>query len=1005
MDQETLTTMMTEQTEMSQEETTVITESTDTAETQESTAETTVTAEMPTDTSAEMTEITEMTAAGAADTLITEDTEEFVTVDPSAATGVTSVLPNLAETTSADVEQTTQPPVTLLPEETLEVTTTAATAVPAPVPQSQGLPQETVNNLIMMGIIVIVGIIAFFAITRMGGRTKKEKTAETAREIDKARIEKERGKQKKKKEKGRKTTSKVKLPKTVADTMPYKKVMPNDIWLLAENTYSKVYRTQDINYNLGDEEQQESILEQYCNFLNTLDETLDVQITVLNDMIDVKGHEKAILIPYTTNDVEAYRQEYNEMLRTNLSKGQNAIRKSIYITATVHAPDYESAVRRFNSLDLEFKNSFDMIGSTKLEPLTNQQRCEIVKNVFRGADETLEAFTENDFDRGVEKLYISPDYFEFKTDYFMFGSHWAKTVFIKEFPKTASDGILNELMAQNIRLIVTTNLLAYDSGDAKKLVQHQITAINTNMGERESKAAKAGNFSATIPVKYKNQIDSYTNLYNKLSEEDQKLFTTCTVIMIIANSYEEMVQHLEIVNSTLKRNGCTISEMKWQQEDGLCDVLPIGTQRRFQWDRAMPTESIGILMPYNVKEMQMGQAIYYGLNKLSNNMLTFDRTRDRKKGGVLINPAGFILGSPGAGKSFTTKREMTDAFMRYPDAQFIIIDPEREYAPIVSILGGESVKISTGSSSYINPFDFDFRFLDEEQNDDDDHIDIIADKCQLIISFISCMYNGRPLTPQETSFIDRCVRQTYEQSGVLLSLDKRDMPTLSDFYEIVRAQDDVDEKMQKDLLITLEMYVTGSAKYFNNRTNVNTNSRIMSYDIKDLSGVLKTQAMLLVLDNVWNTLSANRDKGRNTWIYIDEIHVLFANDYCLQFIRMLYKRARKYGGVLTGITQNVEDLLRNDECRTMLSNSEFLVLLKQSASDSLQLKEALHFTESELSFVNNVGSGEGLLIIGGDKIPFYDRFPADTKLYRAMSTAFSETREMQKNIQEKSESA
>lgn len=419
----------------------------------------------------------------------------------------------------------------------------------------------------------------------------------------------------------------------------------------------------------------------------------------------------------------------------------------------------------------------------------------------------------------------------------------------------------------------------------------------------------------------------------------------------------------------------------------MCDVLPVGTQRKFEWNRTLPTESIGIFVPFNVKEVQQSGGIYYGLNKLSNNIISYHRILS------LINPAGFILGASGSGKSFAAKREMVSVFLTDPRADIIIIDPEREYPAIVNIFGGTSIKISTGSKYYVNPFDFDLALLE------DDDVDVIADKCQLIESFISIMNPNRPLTPQEVSFIDRCVNKTYLESHYLETFDKKDIPTLGDFYKIMEAEtENIDPKIKQDLLITLEMYVKGSAKYFNNQTNVEVNNRLISYDIKDLSGVLKTQAMLLVLDNVWNRLSANRDKGVPTWIYIDEIHVLFRDPYCLSFIRDLYKRARKYGGVLTGITQNVEDLLRDDDCRSMLSNSEFLMLLKQSPADSIKLQETLHFTDSELIYVNNIGAGEGLMVLGGkDKIPFYDRFPKDTNLYKAMSTSFSETQAIMEN--------
>lgn len=889
-----------------------------------------------------------------------------------------------------DVSESVETIIETLPvETTVAETTVSFTETAAPEVQNTfdiGAFIDNNINIITTFALAAAGTAALVLLNKISKKKHSpEYEPKTAKERDKARINEQnaikKAKAKKEKEQsgGKK---KLKISRTVADTIPYKKILDDDIWLLSDHTYSKVYAIDDINYNMGDEVQQSDMLENYCTFLNTLDDTIDCQISVWNSTINIKDYENKILVKQANDGYDDIRMEYNEkVLRENLSKGQNAIRKQIFITVTIKAPDNEVAQRKFHTIDLETKNSFDRVGNTNLRSLSNQERIELLKNVFVGADVTIPKLSKEDIEKGLDKVYCAPDYFEFKSDYFMFGEFYAKCVFIKEYPSTANDNILNELMASNIQMLVTTNVFAHDTAEARKLVQRQITAIETNMAQRESAAAKAGNFSSTMPVKIRNQIESYKTLYDMLTVDDQKLFSVATIIMVMAKDFDELKTNMEIVASALKRNGCMYGEMKWQQEDGMCDVLPIGTQRKFEWHRSLPTESIGIFVPFNVKEVQQEGGIYYGLNKLSNNLISFKRIDS------LINPAGFILGCPGSGKSFSAKREMVAVYLTDPRANIIIIDPEREYPSIVNMFGGTSIKISTGSKNYVNPFDFDIALLE------DDDVDVIADKCQLITSFISIMNPNRSLTPQEVSFIDRCVRLTYVKSNYLKTLDKADMPTLGDFRDVMAAEtENVDEKMKQDLLITLEMYVDGSAKYFNNQTNIEADNRLISYDIKDLSGVLKTQAMLLVLDNVWNRLSANRDKGVPTWIYIDEIHVLFRDAYCLQFIRDLYKRARKYGGVLTGITQNVEDLLRDDDCRTMLSNSEYLMLLKQSPADSIKLQDTLHFTDSELFYVNNIGAGEGLMVLGGkDKIPFYDKFPTDTKLYRSMSTSFSET--------------
>lgn len=841
---------------------------------------------------------------------------------------------------------------------------------------------------------IIALAVAFLAVTR---RTRPKrgiiennddvKENMNARERDAARLEANRPKKKdKRSQKVAKEKEKKDFAKKVLNTIPYKKILSDDIFFLGKKMYSKAYTFDDINFNLSDEEQQYMYLERYIEFLSILDDTVDCQICCWNSQINLDDFKKKTLLPQKADDLFEYRYEFNSrVLEENIRKGQNAIQKHMYITLTIKAPDEETARRRFKSLDITATNTFNRIGNTNMRVLTSQERVEMLKDFFVGTDDMpVPQLTEKDFAKGIDKLYCAPDYFDFKKDYFMFNNTYAKTIYIREYPSTATSEILTELLATGIEIMVTTNIETYDSAEARKLVQHQITAIDTDMAKREVKAAQHGNFSNQMPQRIKNQRDAMVSVYDKITMKDQKLFMTNMQILIKAESYEELNNNLEVIESTLKRSGCIKGEMAWEQEHGMCDCLPIGYQRKFGWMRTMPSESVAIFMPFNVKEMQMENSVYYGLNMLSHNIILFDRMKG------LVNPSGFVLACPGSGKSFTVKREIVNVFLGYEDADILVIDPEREYWKLAEAFGGEVVKFSNGSKNHINPFDFDFRLLEDEE------IDIIADKCQLLTSFISCMDSKHPLNAQEKSFVDRCVRKAYAKSNVLTTLDPKDMPTLGTFLECMKEENEnINKDMKDKLIITVDMYVNGSAKYFDNQTNVNTKSRFIAYDIRDLNGNLKTQSMLLILDYIWNRLSENRDKGRKTYIYFDEAHLLFQDEYSLDYLRMLWKRARKYGGVLTGITQNVEDLLKDDKSRSMLSNSEFLVLLKQNPTDAAKLQDILHFTDSEIQYVNDTPAGHGILVLGGKtKIPFYDEFPKDTKLYSMMTTNFSETAKM-----------
>ena len=914
-------------------------------------------------------------------------TQPFVT---EAAVVTEQILSETVISEAAEIEAEAAEVTDIVAEET-EITEVVA------VPETpNGVMGFVQNNPAVVGVpaAIIALAVAFLVITRRT-RPKRGVIEDTddvrenmnARERDAARLEANRPKKKdKRSQKVAKEKEKKDFAKKVLNTIPYKKILVDDIFFLGRKMYSKAYTFDDINFNLSDEEQQYMYLERYIEFLSILDDTVDCQICCWNSQINIDDFKKKTLIPQKADDLFEYRYEFNSrVLEENIRKGQNAIQKHMYITLTIKAPDEETAIRRFKSLDITATNTFNRIGNTNMRVLTSQERVEMLKDFFVGTDDMpVPQLTEKDFAKGIDKLYCAPDYFDFKKDYFMFNNTYAKTIYIREYPSTATSEILTELLATGIEIMVTTNIETYDSAEARKLVQHQITAIDTDMAKREVKAAQHGNFSNQMPQRIKNQRDAMVSVYDKITMKDQKLFMTNMQILIKAESYEELNNNLEIIESTLKRSGCIKGEMAWEQEHGMCDCLPVGYQRKFGWLRTMPSESVAIFIPFNVKEMQMENSVYYGLNMLSHNIILFDRMKG------LVNPSGFVLACPGSGKSFTVKREIVNVFLGYEDADILVIDPEREYWKLAEAFGGEVFKFSNGSKNHINPFDFDFRLLEDEE------IDIIADKCQLLTSFISCMDSKHPLNAQEKSFVDRCVRKAYAKSNVLTTLDPADMPTLGTFLECMKEEtENINQDMKDKLIITVDMYVNGSAKYFDNQTNVNTKSRFIAYDIRDLNGNLKTQSMLLILDYIWNRLSENRDKGRKTYIYFDEAHLLFQDEYSLDYLRMLWKRARKYGGVLTGITQNVEDLLKDDKSRSMLSNSEFLVLLKQNPTDAAKLQDILHFTDSEIQYVNDTPAGHGILVLGGKtKIPFYDEFPKDTKLYSMMTTNFSETAKM-----------
>lgn len=906
---------------------------------------------------------------------------------------VSEPVPAVTEITEKITEMQTEAEITA------ETVTTAAESVTETAAITETVQETpTADNTLANPYLVMIPIAAAGLALGVRAMTKKnqkntvsaddENAPMSAREKDAVRLAANKPDKKKsrKSKKGRGEKERKNLSKKVLSTLPYRKVLSDDIFFLGKKMYSKAYTFDDINFNLADEEQQYMYLERYIEFLGILDDSVDCQICCWNSRVNMEKFKKATLMHQKADELFDFRHEFNtRVLEANIRKGQNAIQKHMYITLTIKAPDEETAIRRFKTLDITATNTFNRIGNTGLRALTSKERIEMLKDFFIGSDDMpVPDFDSSDYAKGREKLACAPDYFDFKKDYFMFNDTYAKTLYIREYPSAATSDILTGLLGTGIEIMVTTNIETYDSAEARKLVQRQITAVDTDMAKREVKAAQHGNFSSQMPQRIKNQRDAMVSVFDKITVKDQKLFMVNTQILVKAKSFEELNESVEVIESTLKRSGCIKGEMAWEQEHGMCDCLPVGYQRKFEYLRTMPSESVAIFMPFNVREVQMAHSIYYGMNVLSHNLILFDRVTG------LINPSGFYLAASGGGKSFKVKTEITNIILGDENADVLVIDPEREYWKLAEAFGGEVVRFSNGSKNHINLFDFDFRLLDDPE------VDIIADKCQLVTSFISCMDSKHPLNAQEKSFVDRCVQKAYAKSGVLKTLDPADMPTLGTFLECMKEEtENVSQEMKDKLIITIDMYVNGSAKYFNNLTNVDTKNRFIAYDIRDLNGNLKTQSMLLILDYIWNRLAENKEKGRKTYIFIDEAHLLFADEYSLDYLQMLWKRARKYGGILSGITQNVDDLLKDYKSRNMLANSEFIVLLKQNPTDAAKLQDVLNINDSEIQFVNDVPAGHGLLILGGKtKIPFYDEFPKDTTLYSLMSTNFSETMKM-----------
>lgn len=785
---------------------------------------------------------------------------------------------------------------------------------------------------------------------------------DTAKSRDEQRLREENSRKPKQQKKRKKRS----VPKTVQKTLPYQMIVYDCIFRIDDSHFSKTYRFDDINYSIAKQEEQEAIFLGYCAVLNSLDTGADMQITVYNNRVNKAKFNDMVLLKRKGDGFDRYIDVYNQMLTDKMEQGQNGIIRSKFLTVTVQAADADAARVKFSSIDVEIINAFKKLGSDT-RPMTANERVALLKDIFRGADIEIPELTEKDFKRKADRAYCCPDYLEFKKDYFMWGDKYARTMFIKDMPASLKDCLLTDILGTNLDVMVTVNVAPVDPYKALKIVQHQLTSMQANKMQAERKAIQSGYTADVINQDLKHSLQEAEELLDDLRSKNQKMFLDNIIIMVTAADMDELNANTETIEAVVRKHICSLSTLYYQQEKGLQSVLPVGNCT-LKIRRTLTTESTAVLLPFSAKEISQKNGMYYGLNALSNNMILFNRLN-------LKNPNGFILGSPGSGKSFAAKREMLNVFLATDD-DIIIIDPESEYASLVAALNGETIYVSPASGNHINPLDMTKDYSDDESP--------LTMKSDFILSFCECLVGRQGLSAKERGIIDRCLTMTYGE--YLQTFDSEKTPTLMDFYENLKAQP---EQEAQGLALSFELYIKGNLNMFAHRTNVDTNNRVVSYDIKDLGKQLKTLGMLIVLDYVWNRITMNRAKGKRTWIYMDEIYLLFANEYSANFLFELYKRARKWGGVPTGITQNVEDLLKSETARSMLSNTDFIVMLNQATSDREQLAKLLNISDNLLTFVTNSDSGQGLICCGGSIIPFKDQFPHN-ELYDLMTTKLEE---------------
>ena len=765
---------------------------------------------------------------------------------------------------------------------------------------------------------------------------------------------------------------KYKVPKGVQDIIPISKVWEDGIFLSGKNKYSKSFAFTDINYTVASKQDKEGMFLEYSELLNSLDCGATSKITISNRRINKVDFEKKVLIPKEEDDLNRYRDEYNKMLLEKAT-GANGIVQEKYLTISVNKKNIEEARNYFSRISADLIGKFSALGSKCVE-LDSIDRLRIAHDFYRVGDENAFCFELKDsMKKGHSyKDYICPDTIEFENDYFKMGDRYGRVIFLKDYASYIKDSLVAELTELNRNMMLSVDIVPIPMDEAVREVENRRLGVETNITNWQRKQNANNNFSAVIPYDMEQQRIESKEFLDDLTTRDQRMFLSVLTMVHTADTKEQLDNDTESLLSTGRKHLCQFAVLKFQQMDGLNTVMPFGV-RKIDVLRTLTTESLAVFIPFKVQEINHTNGIYYGQNTISKNMIIADRKQ-------LLNGNSFILGVSGSGKSFTAKNEIVSIILRDPNADVIIIDPEREYPSLTNALNGEVVKISATSKNHINAMDMNSEYGDGANP--------VILKSEFILSLCEQLIGGNNLGPKQKSIIDRCtasVYRNYQQSNY-----KGNPPTLQDFRKELLKQE---EPEAKEIALAIELFTDGSLNTFAKQTNVDTDNRLICYDILDLGKQLLPIGMLVVLDSILNRITTNRKKGRNTYIFIDEIYLLFQHEYSANFLFTLWKRVRKYGAYCSGLTQNVEDLLQSHTARTMLANSEFIIMLNQASTDRLELAKLLNISELQMGYITNVGAGQGLIKVGSNLVPFVNKFPKNTKLYKLMTTKPGESDE------------
>ena len=759
-----------------------------------------------------------------------------------------------------------------------------------------------------------------------------------------------------------------KIAMSAQDTISYKEMRPDGICIVKDNYFTKTIQFYDINYQLARNEDKNIIFENYCDFLNYFDKSISVQLSFLNQTMDISDFEKSIAIKPQNDDFDGIRAEYTEMLKNQLARGNNGIVRKKYITFGIEADNIQNAKQRLERIETDIINNFKILG-VRAFSLNGMERLELLHSCFNSGENKLNFSWNLIYKTGLTtKDFIAPTSFNFSDGRcFRMGGTIGAVSFLHILAPELTDEMLKNFLEIQSALSVNIHIKSIDQSEAIKMIKRKITDLDKMKIEEQKKAVRAGYDMDIIPSDINTFGIDAKKLLEDLQGRNERMFLVTVLIMNTAKTKKALNSAIFEVQSIAQQRNCPLRRLDYQQEDGLMASVPIGINN-IGIQRALTTSSTAIFVPFTTQELfsDSPEALYCGLNALSNNIIMVDRK-------MLKNPNGLILGTPGSGKSFSAKREMTNAFLVTND-DIYVCDPEAEYNPLIHALKGQVVKLSPTSKDYLNPLDININYSDEENP--------LALKSDFVLSFCELIIGGRDgLEPIEKTVIDRSVTRIYQK--YFENPQPQNMPILEDLYEEIKKQP---EQEAGRIASALELYVKGSLNVFNHHTNVDISNRIVCFDIKELGKQLKKLGMLVVQDQIWNRVTINRNEHKSTRYYCDEFHLLLKDEQTAAYSVEIWKRFRKWGGIPTGITQNVKDLLSSAEIENIFENSDYIYMLNQAQGDREILAKKLGISPQQLSYVTQSGAGEGLLFYGNTIISFIDRFPKDTKLYSLMTT-------------------